>query len=188
MANMSVADNGNISNWYSEEIYSGGHPALLNAFKQYFAPYLKIAKYCESDVYSGYRLCGYTENHIYAKSGNAAIAITADDSVVVYLNDGSLLKFRAIKGNLSDNPDIYTPAYYWYVYFDVNGSKGKSTFGDDVFIFCINPYRNRVALNGYYMSVSDYNLRSKDAIDTECTTVGLYCAAKIMLDGWKIEY
>ena len=81
-------------------------------------------------------------------------------------------------GNIISQDGVYTSNQL--VYVDVNGTKPPNTFGKDVFAFNID------FNNGVVRPKSD-NF-SQTGIDYDCKTYGTSCAAKIMREGWKINY
>lgn len=76
---------------------------------------------------------------------------------------------------------------YWHVIFialDINGAKNPNTFGKDTFYFQINKK---------FLIVPNGNTKTRERMisgeNSGCNIAegGNYCAALIMLDGWKIS-
>ena len=186
----SILDNGELSDWYSEDAYGKGQTETVRLYEELIKPYYSIAKECISGTNnsSGYKNCGYTNScfSTYNDKNSCPIEISTL-KVLLVLADGSVLAFRPVKTDLTaDGSGKF--AYYWAVYFDVNGPKSPNQFGKDIFIFNLSPYHNKVVPAGLYKSISSLTLNDKSTIDSVCTTSGLYCSAKVFLDGWRINY
>lgn len=184
----SIADNGELSDWYSEDSYNKGQSETVSLYEKLIKPYYSIAKECISGTNnsSGYKNCGYTDNCFYTYNNkNYCSTEVSTFKILLVLADGSVLAFRPIKIDLSEDGSGKF-AYYWSVYYDVNGPKSPNQYGKDVFLFDLSPYNNKVVPSGLYKSISDLTLNDISAINTNCTTQGHYCSAKILLDGWKI--
>ena len=189
-ANKSVYDNGDLADWYNEDAYSGGFSASMEIFEKFIKPYYNIAQICNSgsNNSTGYRICGYKEQSFNSLGGTAAIEISLQ-KIPIVLSDGSVLVFRPVKSNFSADDANPVWGYYWIVYYDDNGPKLPNKFGKDVFIFILSPFTNKVMPFGLNKSLSGKELNSYSSIKNECTNVnGMYCAAMIMLDDWKIKY
>ena len=145
-------------------------------FDTYWAPYLKIAQYCQQP-----RECGYsTYTPFYRASGNASgwyiveprlrtTFMTTEGFVytifqATWKNDGG--------GEKQNKSEILV---------DLNGAKPPNRFGTDVF-WLTRSEENDGAIHPYGMGLSDRE------IDKECSTIGegLTCAEKIKRAGWKI--
>ena len=83
------------------------------------------------------------------------------------------------------------------IYVDTNGKKPPYTFGMDVFWFDLLPITNEVMPRGVYKydvaydeTKKEYTRRTQSTIDSDCskTGTGWRCAAKIVQDGFKINY
>lgn len=188
--NKSIYDNGDLADWYNENAYSGGFNVSLEIFERVIKPYYNIVQICNSgsNNSAGYRVCGYKDVNFYALNGNAAIEVSLQ-KIPIVLSDGSVLVFRPVKSNLSEDDSNPIWGYFWIVYYDDNGPKSPNKFGKDVFIFEINPFANKVVPSGIYNSVTNLILKKYADIKNECTNgTGRECAALIMLDDWKIKY
>lgn len=82
------------------------------------------------------------------------------------------------------------------VYIDVNGAKKPNIIGRDTFLFGFYPIVNDFVPYGIYLEDS-YDEETKnfkrvpsEEINQECGGggVGIYCAARILQDGFKINY
>lgn len=157
---LSEQDNGPNSTWD----WGTDDTTIRQSFDTYWAPYLKISKYCSTATN-----CGYNMSVFYCRSGvstgcGATITNTAVRTTVM-LENGTLL---VVNGS----------TYAGSIYIDINGGKGPNMYGKDVFLFTVDPQKGLVP-TGY----------SANNISTVCSTSasGSYCAAKIMLDGWQIK-
>lgn len=105
--------------------------------------------------------------------------------------NGTVLRTRSILGSnneviavtLASGASVWmrqTGPGNYYVYTDVNGKSGPNILGRDLFDFTIN--------NDGQIEVCDYcsNFNSDCASATDDTYGG--CLAKIMEDGWKMDY
>ncbi len=132
---------------------------ISNYYRIYWKPYLKSAKLCTSPSD-----CGYTSiKPFYDLNGNVhGHDITGSGSrITMILGDGTLLQIMAKPGNAGG-----------YMTVDLNGAKQPNKLGRDVFFF-IRTANGQIVPYGYP--------------NGECNGSGVYCAAKIMHDGWKIS-
>lgn len=82
-----------------------------------------------------------------------------------------------------------------FVLIDVNGLKSPNQFGRDVFYFLLNEMGLLVPMYGEQWSLSDSGTttgnwrNNKDYCDTpRKTSSGLGCAARLIENGWKMDY
>lgn len=159
---LSEITNGPMSFW---DWGYGGTLTPDQTFKTYFAPYLKIAKYCNT-----YSDCGYTSNTpwLYMDKSNYWIPMTGSSNVAVILSNGSLLAYRAYLGS--------TLMKDWII--DVNSSKGPNILGQDTF-------QLQTDIN---KGILPYDYTDTDAnILNNCKVSGYTCATKILKDGWQMK-
>lgn len=154
---LSENDNGSNETWD----WGDGTGTLATpraSFDKYWAPYLKIMKYCTS-----YTDCGYQDNNFYEESGSVALSVVnSTKSTTVYLVDGTAFGVWASSGT-------------HLIYFDLNAGQGPNKYGIDVFLFELLPGKGFWPLGIQYSHVCE-------------TGYGFYnCAAKIMRDGWQIK-
>ena len=160
------------SEFWDDPFVTGSQPY----FEKYFKPYLNGAKQCFS-----YQECGYKERCPYKFLNNdeAPFVTSMDahslktDRFAFYLPDGTFY-WILTGGGGSDN---YAPASVLYI--DINGGDGPNIISKDVFQF------TRKTGKGILPSCYQY---SQASINSDCSTSGSCCAAKIMQDGWKITY
>lgn len=86
--------------------------------------------------------------------------------------------YKLANGNLMSQDGVYTSNQT--VYIDVNGTKPPNTFGKDVFYFNVDFENGFVRPRGYNFP--------KAYVDNNCKTYGATCVAKIISDGWEINY
>lgn len=163
---LSEAENGKISTWdwgVADDVAS-----IRASFEKYWAPYLKISKYCTS-----YSDCGYSSNRFKYLSG-----VSTEGMNIYYptyrttlsMLDGSTLIVSAYEGSASISKKIYV---------DINGGKKPNTYGKDVFVFVLDDDKGLQPL-GY--------VNSDTYINSGCdsTKIGEVCATKIIREGWQI--
>jgi type II secretory pathway pseudopilin PulG len=179
---LSEIDNGSNEFW---DWGVGGE--YLATFEKYFAPYLKVTKYCTEDLFSivncGYGVSGtqkiywikgttYLSGGIFAWWGGTLVVLA--DGMTMFLTKGNYVDPIGNSGVSDSNAKL--------VLVDVNGGKPPNRIGRDVFIFILVPDRGLMP-NLYDGDDSD--------IDDYCRNMtgkfGASCAAKIMKDGWQIK-
>lgn len=118
------------------------------------------------------------------RAHNLSIYTTYSAGRVLFsTNDGTmylLMMFSSItEYDEEGNPiQVYKYAPLQTVYVDIDGIKGENTFGKDLFMFVIDFDSNVVKPYGYDKNVN---------LDCSNNATGMYCAAKIMNDGWEIK-
>ena len=155
--------NGEPVNW--DDPYTIG---IEKYFQTYWYPYLQINKMC-----STYQECGYTNSFPWIKQdGNRydLALISSSTRRVLILPDGILVQIVLSTG------DETLPDYQMNV--DINGAGKPNKLGKDVFKFKWDGISGIVAFG---------NDKTEDVIDSSCKSSGLYCAAKIIKDGWEIK-
>ena len=157
-------------------------------FDTYWLPYFKGAQvYPErkqpnlnnnTDYYK-YLNGDYAGTHIYTIYDGGRILFSTADGITyfVFIIDWINQKYDE-NGNLMSQDGVYTPNQT--VYVDVNGTKPPNTFGKDVFVFVVD-FDKGFVRPFKYDSTQTY-------VDNNCKTYGTSCAAKIISDGWKINY
>ena len=84
---------------------------------------------------------------------------------------------------------------------DINGFKQPNQIGRDIFVFVLSPKSSSFAPIGTHSFYSEYVYGEKDLSDSEVSQrierscnpddnwgIGETCAAKIIMDGWKMNY
>ena len=121
----------------------------------------------------------YDSTHVYTTYDAGRIFFSTADGMTYYVNMINWVNNKYDEnGNLISQDGVYSSNQI--VYVDVNGTKPPNTFGKDVFWFNID-------FNNGVVRPKSYNFRQTD-IDHDCKTYGTSCAAKIMREGWKINY
>lgn len=163
---MSEVDNGTNDNWNLGT--SGNAAAIRQGFDTYWAPYLKISKYC--DTYSD---CGYATGDIKNLIGNIyngnANIVNNTWGITVLLADGTVFNAACNK-------------WYW---IDINGPKGPNVAGKDIFNFRM-VYPKGFVATGYDHTDALINTWYCTAPPTGDTNSGADCAEKIIRSGWQI--
>ena len=163
---LSETDNGNVSTW--DWGIANDTASIRASFDTYWAPYLKILKYCNS-----YVDCGYKSNYYknLSKIPNGFNIYYPVSRTTVVLADGAIL---IVSGYISDTQVLKSAI------IDINGAKKPNTFGKDVFWFDLDKDMGLVP--------KGYN-DTEDIIKTNCGNHGYdnTCATKIIRDGWQIK-
>ena len=181
---MSEAENGDLSNWEN-----------LNASEfaeKYILPYLKIVKRCGSPIYKNLGSNCFPNNDTFYKlngekqnlGGDCRDAGWWDKSV---LSNGMMIAICKGTGEAVNQAIILV---------DVNGKRGKSIVGKDVFAFKLlaNYKQKLVPGGGDYMVPAIERTREYILNDTKfhgCNVDAKYysfdCTALIAIDGWEIK-
>ncbi len=142
-------------------------------FVNYWKPYLKISKMCET-----YSDCGYDSNFAFVKPDG-----TRDDLVVIH---GSRRAFIGMDGfiyivclyTVSDATGL-PKSDTSIIIVDLNASAPPNKFGQDVFVF------EYVSGKSVFPRRSGY---TDEEIKADCSATGrgLACAELIRRNGWKI--
>ena len=164
------------SEYWDDPVVTGSQ----SYFEKYYKPYLKGAKQCFS-----YQECGYDSRTPFKHKDDRPFYISMDqnslkqDGFAFYLPDGTFYWFltNTVKGAV-------TIMRCEDIYIDINGSKEPNVFGKDIFSFQRYIFQ-RSARKGILPFGYDFG---KVTVDAACIFTGDLCAAKIMLDGWKITY
>ena len=100
----------------------------------------------------------------------------------VRLNDSSCIGL---------NPTVGTGGQGYYVFIDINGSNSPNVAGEDLFFFIINEKSQLVPLGMEkpYAQISGTNSHGTcNRKAAKGLSPGMYCAARIMSDGWRMKY
>jgi len=163
----SELDNGPLETWdYNDPTY------FMNT---YIAPYLNVIKKCSINE-SG---CWASNNRLYHIKGSYE---SLPSQTRILLNDGTFLAFNTGDGHA-------------HFYVDIDGSKGPSRFGRDVFEFTLTPTPlydgHKIDKPGLYpyLSGADRSTITNPDFHNGCTKSGggQACTSLIMLDGWQIK-
>lgn len=134
-------------------------------------PYVKITKDCG---YSTTLSC--IGDYVHGLN-NALEPGAAMSKYIIFLNNGSSLSFI---------PDNYLG--FWtgmIIIVDINGSKKPNTFGKDVFEMRYYGSENKIMFFGN--DETRNNMLNDGSNGCNTSSIGMYCGALIMYDGWKIS-
>jgi len=180
--NLSIAQNGGIENWDWKGTWTNEQKDEF--VKKYFIPYLNIVKFCPSDK----SVTGCFSDVSYKKqAGGTAGNFSKNNQPQVVLADGSTISF----GLLGDGYH-----YSLGLNFDTNGHEKPNTLGYDMFSFGFFKESGKFAPNGYINNKVAYNYETQshtlftdEERNAECENGnGWYCAAKVVAEGFKINY
>lgn len=146
----------------------------------YIMPFVNAAKSCGADGDD----C-FAKKYTYRDGSDAASAIS-EDYYKATLSDGSAIAIKS-GGCTDSNPSICASFIV-----DTNGTDGPNQWGKDVFEFQILGGLHAIVPEGTF---SSYNADTKrwefsepEKITQDCIAKGTSCAAKIISDGWEINY
>jgi len=182
---LAIAEHGDISSWDWENNTTA--ETRDKFVKTYFSPYLNIIKYCPSD--NSVKGCFSDDDYLYlngTKMGN----INNEQFPKALLADGSSVKFTFMSECMTDNNRCLG------VQIDINGSKKPNAYGRDLFSFSFYPKTSEFLPHGvnsdvkYNEDTKTYTKNSKETILQSCTTTGQggFCAARVVIEGFKINY
>ena len=185
VAQKAFADNGSVGFEAGTKLKGDDVKAF---FDTYWLPYFKGAEVYPINKKPNlnnnkdfYKLANgnYDNTHIYTTYDAGRIFFSTADGMTyfVYMLTWGNNKYDE-NGNLISQDAVYNSEQW--VYVDVNGIKPPNTFGKDVFVFSIDFNNGVVRPKGYWSSQA--------TVDNACKTSGMACAAKIMREGWKINY
>jgi len=187
VVNLAVAEHGDISTWNWQDTWTA--ESKDEFVKKYFLPHLSVAKYCLAQ--SEERGCFANEN-INLLNGKTSIfnlGATPGEPQFI-LSDGTSIGFNFVS-NCSDGKTNCLA-----IDVELNGAKKPNTLGKDFFKFSFYPKTGVFLPNGiidpttYNADTNTYMRRTKEQIDANCNKdgQGWYCPARIVLDGFKINY
>ena len=173
---MSEIDNGPLETWELPE-ENAEYEVYKEFAKQYFTPYLKNIKECQT-----FTQC-LGEKRYYIDG----VEHQETERYAMILNNSAVVSFWGRSRSKTA------------IYIDINGAKGPNTFGKDIFAFILSNipitsgnYHGRSDKPGLYFYGQGFTnnyLKSRyhACSKTEGTgSRGLFCGALIMQNGWKI--
>lgn len=173
------ATEGNFTNW--EWISSD------KIFFEYFTPYLSVVKICKPHEDG----CGEDIDYKMLNGSIAAVGAFPTTVTRFITNDGAKWLIGVNSGCVSKRE------YCALVRVDVNGDAPPNVYGRDLFTFFMLPYTNEVKPEGLYEFPLPYDdekgwiAYEKQEIENDCNPEsggGTLCGAKIIADGFKINY
>jgi len=181
--NMAVAEHGGIDTWAWKDSWGEGEKEAF--VKNYFLPYFNVVKYCNDKTIAE---CFGGEGNYKNLSGGYWQHSGKRDSLVM-LADGMSLMFYFPGGCISAGNKCMD------FIIDLNGSAKKPNMsGGDTFLFSLYPQTGEFLPLGIYKDASyneetkSFTKRTVEEINEECERSGFVCAAKIVLDGFKVNY
>lgn len=157
---LSENDNGPNSTWDWGD--GTGTFTPRQSFDNYWAPYIKIVKYCSTNAD-----CGYLSTNIKWLDHTNLFTMISSSKTTASLSDGTVIAVDY--GNHS-------------IYVDINAGSSPNIKGKDIFRFIVDSNKGLMPYdyNVYYPTINYYcNPANEWSGDT--------CAAKIMIDGWQIK-
>jgi len=184
--NLAIAEHGSFDTWDWQDSYTREEK---DAFvKKYFTPYLNIVKVCPAGE-SATTGCLPDISYKYLDNNQTVIDTKNPEAV---LADGTTMAF-AFKGNCLKNK---TRCLAFDV--DLNGEKKPNTIGRDVFGFDFYAASNEFLPQGMVITAEKFNeetqsytKRSYEEVNEACSSGGSgawHCCAKVVMDGFKINY
>lgn len=173
------ATEGNFTNWdwiTSDKI-----------FFEYFTPYLSVTTICKPNEIG----CGEEVKYKYLNNNLAPSNVFPQNLTRFITNDGAKW-FIGVNANC-----VQKGEYCAMIRVDVNGDAPPNIYGRDLFTFFMLPYTNEVKPEGLYEFPLAYDDEKgwisyeKQEIEADCNTKnggGTLCGAKIILDGYKMNY
>lgn len=196
--NMSVAQNGSFETWDWKSTWSNNDKDEF--VKKYFVPYLNVVKFCPSDN----SVKGCFPNTKYKWVGEG---LHSDEGVVnpndinqpkILLADGTSLMIWHLNNCYADDSvdtggDI---GRCLDVYIDINGFKKPNIRSLDFHMFSFYPVTSEFLPYGinrwhsYDKTTNNYKKNTKEEIYAACGegSRGDACGARIVIDGFKINY
>jgi len=178
--NLAVAEHGGVENWEWKDTYSA---VEMDEFvKNYFLPYFNHIKYCPADnsVKGCYHTIKQFNDSIVEKDNMARPKIL--------LQDGTCIIFNFIKNGIKDKNRSMA------IEVDTNGVKKPNKVAYDNFAFNIYPVSDEFLPFGindtYDEDKGKFNKFTNEEIINNCPgeLAGWACAARIIQDGFKINY
>jgi len=183
MINLAVAEHGGIETWDWSESWTQEEKDKF--VKKYFVPYLNVVKFCPSD--KSVTGC-FTQDAYKTLNGASGGNISTSTHPQVLLADGSAITFGFTKS---------TDHYAMGINFETNGHKKPNTIGYDYFSFNLFKESGKFAPGGlinnkvaYNQETQSHTLFTDEERDANCGGGGngWYCAAKVVAEGFKINY
>lgn len=158
-----------------------------NLAKEHITPYLNVAKDCGMNTGEG---CFGKNYKLKDGTADSADYDNNADYYKVVTGDGIAIAIKGIQGCTNENPSVCIE----YI-VDVNGAEAPNTLGKDVHVFqtlanlnAVVPY-GTFKEGGYNKDTGKWTFEEAEKASTECLSGdSKYCTAKIINDGWQINY
>ncbi len=161
---LSEVENGEMETWDKSL-------SKVEFIDKYFRPYIKIMQICEKQ-----RSCGYDSSpwkYLNGTTGGAYNSPFNNGRVPFISMDGILYTFAY-------NPDVILTDNDKVIIIDINASEKPNIFGQDVFFLYRIEEEDSIIPYGAHLPQSSINR------DCSFQGAGMYCAAVIRANGWKI--
>ena len=184
---LSQAENGELTDWPWDTATDNTKRAAF--IETYILPYFNVVKNCKFETNKGCFQSGYVQ---YLKTGNWHNPDAATDRYKFTTADGMSWTI-----GYWDSGCITNKKRCARIDVDTNGKKSPYIYGMDFFAFELYPITNEVMPLGVYNNGSaydetkkEYTRKTQSEVDSNCSKTGNgdYCAAKIVSDGFKINY
>jgi len=187
--NLAVAEHGDMGSWdWADKTFSAEEQE--NFVKKYFVPYLNVVKFCPS-VKPEAGMC-FPEERIMNLDGtnHGSVGIKSHKQVQLLLGDGMNMTFY-FPANCFSNKNACLS-----LCTDSNGFKKPNVFGYDYHCYLYFPQTGEILPRSvnkagtYSKETGKFEKESPEIIDKKCAEErdGYYCAAKIIADGFKMNY
>lgn len=172
-------DEGNFTTWVWEDDEQ--------VFRKYFKPYLRMRRLCGKGADVD---CGSNASYKYLNGSEAGNPFS-DTNYRFITDDGARWAFKV-------NSDCAGKAQYCAMFrVDLNGDEKPNVFGRDVFTFYMLPFTNEIVPEGLfkvtesgYNSTTGWPKATYQEVNTNCDKngTGTYCGARIIQDGYTMDY
>lgn len=164
----SEADNGSSELW--QEVDEIGVDEYFNT---YWKKYFNHVTFCKTAKECGYKSSTPFSRFNGTKAGTIGISLPR-----VFFKTSDDVFYLFVDKTTNDKGELYP---FPYVYIDINGANEPNVYGIDLFVF------KRIAGKGI---VPYGNEGSMSVVKATCNSKsgGDFCAARIMKEGWKINY
>ena len=161
---LSEVENGEMETWDKSL-------SKVEFIDKYFRPYIKIMQICEKQ-----RSCGYDSSPWKYLNG------TTNGSYNSPFNNGRVpfISMDGILYTFAYNPDVIQADNDKVIIIDINASEKPNIFGQDVFFLYRIEEEDSIIPYGAHLPQSSINR------DCSFQGAGMYCAAVIRANGWKI--
>jgi len=186
--NLAIAEHGEIGSWDWKENMSAEEK---DAFaKKYFLPFLNTVKFCSAS--SEKKTCFPDTMYKYLHGGDYYNYSTDKlQQPQAILADGTSLRFGFLQAKCIEQK---SPCLTLDI--DINGHKKPNVIGRDFFAFFILQAKNEFIPSGakntkYNEEINGYANITNSELYEECNPSGgkgFYCAARIIHEGFKINY
>ena len=179
---LAQAENGPLDTWDWSSMESGH-----NNVKNYIIPKMQVQKKCY-EIGSG-NCITWAWNKIDGSSWQ--IPSQNNHEIQFILNDGMAFSVN-VRANCIENRTQCLD-----IHLDTNGKKGPNRRGRDLFSFYAYPFTNDIKPGGtrpsssavtYDPAKKQWSSNSKEYIIENCDSNGFACGARIIMDGYKMEY